>query len=282
MALKQATPDVAVEDTPEMDGQTQFAAIDVDAEFTDDAETAEAAPSAESTTPTSRRSKAEEQGQRPPAPAPARNLDDDENFRKWKSESDRKYAEAERRRQQAEQALQAQQAQLAAIQAQQMQAQLTAQLNDENLEPQQRVQLVNQMADQMASQRALGMAQGWRQWEQHVKSEVAAAGLDVDAFNPFAYEGEEGRLAFERDLAAQKAVRLERERDALKEAASPASISRLVQEAVAKILQAQGLNQVDTGQGATPAAADSWERDKELLRQGRLKPGDLAKKYGRT
>jgi hypothetical protein len=183
-------------------------------------------------------------------------------------------AEEARRRQQVE-------AQLAQMQTQQMQAQLQASLADENLDDNQRAAMIRQMAAQMASTEALGLAQGWRQWEQHVTSEAEKAGLDAGEFDPYAYQGEQGRVAFERDLAAKKAAKLEKENSALKQSAAPETIAKLVQQEVAKLLQAQGLNAVDTGQKATPAAADSWERDKELLRRGKLKPGDLAKKYGR-
>jgi hypothetical protein len=277
MLPQAANPEVGYEDTPEMEGVTKFQPIDVDSEFTDEVEEAESAqPSAAVPAPTSRRSKAEAEGLRPPA-SPTPNLDDNPDFRAWKSKQDRALAEERNRRLQAEQALQAQAAQQ---QAAYMQAQLQAGLADENLDDAGRAQLVRQMATQMASQEALGLAQGWRAWEQHVQSEVSKAGLDVTEFDPFSYQGEPGRVAFERDLAAKRALKLEQERDDLRQAAAPETIAKMVQAEVAKFLQAQGLNQVDTGKGALPASTDSWERDRELLRQGKLPRGYLAKKYG--
>lgn len=267
---KNATPEVVLADEPEMEGKTRFADVSVDddpaiVEIGQGAE--EAAPSAEPPKTTSRRS-----GQAQ-TPAAAVNLDDLPEFRKWKSEMDKQRAEADRARARAEAELQAQRDQLAAIQAERAQAQLQAQLEDED-DPGKRQQII----DQIASQRAMTMAQGWRQWESYVKSQAAAAGLSPDEFDPYQYQGEQGRVAFERDMHAKARAKLEQEREELRKATAPEAIDEIVKRKVAEAMQRQGLNTVDLGEGA-PVAPDTWASDMQKLRAGKLPPGYMAQKY---
>ncbi len=274
---KNATPDVDL-DNPEMEGKTRFADVSVDddpeiMEITPDAEEAATPSAADESESTSRRSRGRAKfGQ--PAPA-ARNLESDPDFVAYKAKKDQEIAESARRAARAESELQAQRDQLAAIQAERTQAQLQAQLEDED-DPGKRQQII----DQIASQRAMTMAQGWRQWESYVKSQAAAAGLSPDEFDPYQYQGEQGRVAFERDMHAKARAKLEQEREELRKATAPEAIDEIVKRKVAEAMQRQGLNTVDLGEGA-PVAPDTWARDVALLRQGKLPRGALAKKYGK-
>lgn len=279
MALKQATPEVGMPEVEEMvdQGITKFADSNVDAEFSDFAETEDSeiaespAPSAETPAPTSRRS--QDTANRPAA-QPV-NLDDIPDFRVWKSKMDQQLAQANQERQRLE--LERQQWQTQQAEAQM--AALNQQIGDVEDPAERQV-----MIDQMAALKALTYQSDWQRWQTHVNQRVAAEGLDATEFNPLAYQGQAGAMQFELDVAAKKTAKLEKELRAAKQSADPATLAGIVQREVAKALQAQGYNQVDLGGGpqAPSDLNEQWERDKRLLQQGKLPRGYMAKKYGRA
>lgn len=212
-------------------------------------------------------------------PSPRKNLDDDPDFRKFKSLRDRQETEL-RRQLESEQRRRAELEALAdQARQQQTQAQM-AQLErmlDEADDPEE----IRRIRRQMASVEAANEVVAWQRWISHVNTQVSAAGLDQKQFDPMSYQGQAGAVQFERDLAAAKAKKLEQEYATAKKAASPESIDELVNKRVAAALQAHGLNAVDLAQPETPVnTPDAWQRDVKALQSGRMDPAQFRKKWG--
>jgi hypothetical protein len=212
--------------------------------------------------------------------APRKNLDDDPDFRKWKSLWDRQ--DEELRRQLADE--QRRRAELEAVAEQSRQQQAQAQLAqlerllDETEDPAEQRRIYSQMANL----RAADEVAAWQRWIAHVAQQAMANGLDPKQFDPMSYQGPAGAMQFERDLAAAKAKKLEQEVEAARKAASPESIDEVVRRKLAQAMQQQGLNTVDLAQPKTAPVntTDAWQRDAAALQAGRLDPATFIKRWG--
>lgn len=267
---KKVNPGVDDADEPELEGPDL---VDPggpdDGEVTpqdtaDDEQEQPIAGAAEATARRSRRAKDEEPGKAPV------NLDDLPEFRQWKSKSDRDLDALRKRLQETER----REAEREAQWQQQQVAQLAANL-DGYEDPTQKQAAI----EQIAALRAAGQFKQWQSWARHVDDEAKKAGLDPTDFDPTQYTGSEGAAQFRADLAEAKAAKLERERKELAEKASPDAIAKIVKAELAKLRQAQGLDDVDTGE-ATPAGETDLKRDMKLLNSGRLTPAEFRKRHG--
>lgn len=197
------------------------------------------------------------------------NLDDFEEFRQWKAESDKRVAEAERRAQEAEQRVLERERLQAEAQAKALEQQL-----DEVTEPAERARLIDQ----------IGQARGYaayRQhvaWDQYVLRAARERGLDPEEFRGKPYPSRE---AFEADLVRAENKRLAHDLAEAKGAASPENIQKLVEQALAKAAQRKGYDQVDFAGPNVPGEDDSAgrRRDQQLVQQGRMSAEVYAKKW---
>ncbi len=217
----------------------------------------------------SRRQRAAERGERK-APV-ASNLDENPDFREYKSKMDRQLEQERSRRADMER----QQADQYAAQARYQAQALQQQINSPDVADDDRARAV----DQLAKLGAYNEFQRWQQWQKHVAARVKEAGLDPDEFDATHYSGQAGAVQFERDLAAAEATKAKKELAKVK--GELAGVSEQVKREVAKALQAQGMNVVDADQpmrGGTDT--DAMQRDIALLQSGRLAPERFAKKWG--
>jgi hypothetical protein len=208
-----------------------------------------------------------------------KNLDDDEDFRKYKSARDKREAEIkadyerklrERDEDRSRLELAQQQAQLAGLQQG-----LASAVDD-----QERAQYI----DQIAAIKSQTYVSAERAWARYVAQQAKDEGLDPTEFDPTKYRGQQGAIQFERDLAKAAKERYAKEAAEYKKMASPDAIAALVKQQVAKALREQGMDS-DVEAGSPEGGktnGDSWEHDMELFNKGKLPRGYLAKKYGST
>ena len=233
-------------------------------------------PTPDSSAPTTKTATAEPKLPAPtkPTPTPAKqpvNLDDFEEFRKYKSERDRKEAELQQR-------LAEHQRQLEAQQQAESQARLDA-LNErmaQTMDDGERMRLI----DEAAALRGRAYYEQWQRWENHKRQRIVDEGLDTnDARFQKQYSGEPGALEFERDLLAAAKERYQREAAELKAHISSTNIQELVRKELAKLAQAQGLNYTDTGDGSAPGEPDV-EQAMADFNQGRINFAEFKRRTG--
>lgn len=255
------------------DGLAEYAELEADGTITEIELPEDEAPTAEEEAPenpSSRRNRAVEKGQR--TPQPAANLDDDPRFREYKAKKDQEVA-AERRQREALE-MQLRQQQMQAIEAQE---QALTRAVEEAEDPQQQRYYASQLAQLQANKQYVALVE----WDNYVRGRATEEGLNPFDFDPRRYSGPSGAAQFERELAQAKHARLQAELAETRKTASPASIQKTIDAAVAKALQAAGLNTVDTGQPATPVNANgSWARDLALLQSGKMSPSEFVKRHG--
>ena len=201
------------------------------------------------------------------------NLDDYEEFRKYKSERDRKEAEYQRKLKDAE----ARAAQREAEAQQYTLRSLQAQLSDAD-DDNQRAALI----EQMAAIRSQEYVSRERRWAEHVRARAEEEGLDAAAFEPTRYRGEAGALEFERDVAAAAKDKLRKELQDAKKASSPEALAAVIRAEVAKALRTKGVDAaVETAApGGAPADDDSaWLRDFQQVQSGRMTETQFKKRH---
>lgn len=208
----------------------------------------------------------------PPAKAKV-NLDDLEDFRKFRSERDKKEAEYKRRLAEMERTLAERQAAEEQLRLQQLQAHL--QNTDDDGERQRAIQ-------EMAAIQGQGYYQRERAWAKHVETRVSEEGLDASDFDPTRYRGEAGALQFERDVAQAAKEKLKKELAEAKRASAPETVANIVKQEVAKALRAQGVDaSVETSAPAGTVDREANKaRDQRLLQTGKLSPEIYHKRYG--
>lgn len=208
----------------------------------------------------------------PAKPKPV-NLDEFDEFRRYKSERDRKEGELrrqleERERILAEREAQANQAQIASLSTR----------ISESADDRERQDLI----EQMAAIRAQSYMTQERRWAQHVQQRATDEGLNPQDFEPTKYRGEAGALQFERDLAQAAKDNLRKRLADAEKASSPEALEARISQAVAKALRAKGIDvPVETGRPTAPDTGDSMARDLELLKQDKLTPAKFRERWGR-
>lgn len=208
-----------------------------------------------------------------------KNLDDDPDFRNFKSAKDKEIAsiKAEYERKLRERDEERNRLELAQQQA--ALAGLQQSLNSA-VDDQERAQLI----DQIAAIKSQTYVSAERAWARYVAQQAKDEGLDPSEFDPTKYRGQQGAIQFERDLAKAAKDKYAKEAQEYKKMASPDAIAELVKKQVAKLLREQGMDSDVEAGGPDKAGngTDSWERDVELFNKGKLPRGFLAKKYGST
>jgi hypothetical protein len=255
------------------DGLAEYEELEADGTITEIDSPDDEAPTTEddeAADPSSRRNRAVERGQR--TPQAAANLDDDPRFREWKAKKDREVAEERRQREALEMQMRQQQ-----LQALEQQEQALARAVEEADDPGQQ----RYYTDQLAQLRAAKQYAALVEWDNYVRNRATEEGLNPFDFDPRRYSGPSGAAQFERELASAKHARVQAELAESKKAASPASIQKMIDEAVAKRLQAAGLNAVDMAQPVTPVnASGSWARDLALLQSGKMSGAEFKRRHG--
>jgi len=183
-----------------------------------------------------------------PASAKPLNLDDFEEFRKYKAARDQKEAELQRQLAEHERQLEAHRRSAEETRL----AVLNARLGDTQDEAE-RASLI----DEAAALRGRAYYEQWQRWEQYKRERITAEGLDLqDTRFQKQYSGEQGALDFERDLLTAAKEQYQREAAELKQHAAPETIQALVRQELAKLAQAQGLNYADTGDAQSSGSPD--------------------------
>lgn len=210
-----------------------------------------------------------------PAPTPTQakpsrvNLDDLDDFRKFRAERDKREAELKKQLADRDAALEAQRRQDEQLQMQQLNQRLGATYDDAE-----RARLL----DEAAALRGRAYYEQWQKWEQHKTERLRAEGLDPqDQRFQKQYSGEPGALEFERDLLAAARERFEQERAQFK----PENVQALVRAELAKLQQAQGLNYTDTGDAA-PQGTPDIEQAMDDFNQGRIGYAEFKRRTSKT
>jgi hypothetical protein len=201
------------------------------------------------------------------------NLDDLDEFRKWKSESDKKHADLQRKLKEAEARAAQRDAEQQQYTLRSLQAQLT-ETDDDN----QRAALI----EQMAALRSQEYVSRERKWAEHVRTRAEEEGLDSTAFEPTRYRGEAGALEFERDVAAAAKDKLRKELQDAKKASSPEALAQIIRAEVAKALRTKGVDTaVETAApgGAGPDEDATWARDFQQVQTGRMTETQFKKRH---
>lgn len=198
-------------------------------------------------------------------------LSQSEEFRKFQAAADKR-VEAERQKRIALEQQIAQQQQVAAqAQLQQLHAQLNQTYDDGEKQ---------QLIEQIADVRAYGKFEQWRAWNDYTAKRIKDEGLDPEDFANKQYQGDQGAVEFERDVAQAAKKKLAAEAAEYKKAASADTIKKLVAEQVARALQAQGLNATDLSEPETSTDRDAErDRDDARLQRGVMSPDAYAKKW---
>jgi hypothetical protein len=207
-------------------------------------------------------------------PKPSKvNLDDIEDFRKFRSERDKKEDAYKKRIEAMERQLAERQAAEEQLRMTQLRTRLTE--TDDDSER-------TRAIEEMAAIRGQSYAQAERAWAKHVATRVNDAGLDPDDFEPTRYRGQEGATQFERDVAQAAMEKLKKELLEARKAAAPDAVANIVKQELAKALRDRGVDaSVDTS--APTSAGDptaNKARDQRLLQTGRLAPEIYHKRYG--
>lgn len=212
-------------------------------------------------------------GRRTPQPAQKTqvNLDEFEDFRKYKAERDRKEFELQQRLAEHERQLEAQRKADEQARMEMLNQRLSEPLDDED-----RMRLI----DEAAALRGRAYYEQWQAWEKHKRQRIIDEGLDLqDERFQKEYSGEQGALEFERDVLSAAKERYQREAQELRTQISPANIQALLRKEMAKLAQAQGLNYADTGEGVTPGEPDI-EKAMEDFNLGRIDMTEFKRRTG--
>jgi hypothetical protein len=221
--------------------------------------------------------KAQPESKTKPGKTTKRNLDDDEDFRKYKSARDKQLADtkAEYERRLREREDQLQQRELAQQQAALagLQQGLANAVDDQER---------GTYIEQIAAIKSQAYVSQERAWAKYVAQEERDAGIEPGTFNPEKYRGQAGLMQFQRDIAAAEKDKLRKELAEAKKASAPDAIALQIQKEVAKALRANGLD--TTVEAAAPASSGgasspSWERDLNLVQTGRMTTTEFKKRH---
>jgi len=274
---KNATPEVEGASTPEMDttAELSYELEPYESELVTPEPPADEQPVAEpsaagendSTSRRSRRQRAADRGER--QAKPAKNLDEDADFRAYKAKAQAELAAERRQRTALEQQWADQQRQ----QQQQQYGELNRRLG-ETADDNERAGLIGQMS--------YIQAQEWLRWEEYKRQRIQEEGLELtDSRFQKQYQGQEGAVQFDRDVLAAAKEKLAQENAELKKATNPQTIAEIVKKQVALALHGQGLDNSDPGVGEMPDDNDALERDIAALNAGQMRAAKFAQKWGR-
>lgn len=210
--------------------------------------------------------------------SPKINLDEIEEFRKFKAESDRRLAEERKRREELERVWQEEQARLAQIKRQEI-AQRLADVDEEDLVEKQR--LLDEYA-QIAWQQNQAQLARWRAEKKRLLEEM---GLDPsdERFDDLKYADDPNTAWYRLERDAAKAAAELAHKRAREAEGKLADLPKLIREEVAKHLARTGMAAADLGEdGSAPPAfsREEWARDARLVQLGRLSPEAYLRKWG--
>jgi hypothetical protein len=213
---------------------------------------------------------------------PAVNLDDFEEFRKWKSEADRRIAEERKRREELERKLQEQQAAVIGATAEAKRREIARRLEEDiDIEPTEKQRLLDEYARIMWEQNQAQLAH-WRAEKKRLLEEYQLDPND-ERFDDTRYADDPNTAWFrlERDVAKAAAeAAAAKAREAQQQLAD---LPKLVRAEVARIATRSGLATPDLGdeEGGGGFDPEQWERDARLVQLGRMSPEQYLKKWRR-
>ena len=279
---KRVNPEDADISVPEMHGHEDLPLIDVpDEETVSLDEVAEEEREAEAAEPVSaekgneasvRRSRREGKKDRP-----AVNLDDIEEFRKFKAEADRRLAEERKRREELERQYQEHQAEL----AERRKRELADRLAEADMldDPNEKQRLLDEYARAVWEQNQAAL----RRWQQAKRELLEQMGLDPSdsrfADENYADDPNTAWYRLERDAA--KAAAEHAKEEARRAKAMLEDLPTLVKREVARIATASGIVSADLGEDSpsAPLDDDQWQRDVRLVQTGRMSPEQYLRKW---
>lgn len=207
------------------------------------------------------------------------NLDDLEEFRRWKAEADRKLAEERRRREELERQMQERQATLANARQREIAQRIAS--DDGLMDVEEKQRLLEEYA-QLVWQQNQTRLESWRRAKREL---LESYGLDPndERFSDQAYASDPDTAWYRLKSDAAEAAVEKARREAEEAKAKLADIPNLVRQEVARFVAAKGLASADLGDesGARQFNANEWERDARLVQLGRMSPEAYVRKWGR-
>lgn len=207
------------------------------------------------------------------------NLDEIEEFRRWKAEADRKLAEERKRREELERQIQERQAALASSRQQEIAQRIAA--DDGLMDVAEKQRLLEEYA-QLVWQQNQARLESWRRAKREL---LESYGLNPDderfSDQHYASDPESAWYRLKSDAAEAAVEKARREAEEAK--AKLADIPNLIRHEVARFVATKGLATADLGEegGARQFDTQEWERDARLVQLGRMSPEAYLRKWGR-